>query len=211
MMQVGIFGTSGMAREAGDIAVALGLSPVYITNNNSELETWTHNAPLITEEEITRYYDLQFVVGIGDPKIREALVSRFDGQLAFTNLVHPSATFGVDQREELEKSRGNIVAAGVRFTNGIAIGNFCIFNQNATVAHDSVIESFVHIAPGANISGNVHVKRGSWIGAGAVVNQGNPVKKLMIGPNTTIGSGAVVTMDCDPETVYAGVPAKRMK
>lgn len=36
MRKVGIFGTSGMAREAGDIAWALGLEPIYVARVNAE-------------------------------------------------------------------------------------------------------------------------------------------------------------------------------
>jgi len=104
-----------------------------------------------------------------------------------------------------------IIAAGVRLTSNIQIGNFVLFNQNATIAHECVIEHFVHVAPGANISGNVHLKEGTWVGAGAVINQGNETKKRIIGTHSVIGSGAVVTADCQPNSVYAGVPAKRIK
>ena len=88
---------------------------------------------------------------------------------------------------------------------------FCIFNQNVTVAHDCVVGNFVHVAPGANVSGNVHLQDGCWIGAGAVVNQGKSDNKLRIGDNTIVGSGSVVVADCDSNAVYVGVPARRIK
>jgi acetyltransferase-like isoleucine patch superfamily enzyme len=73
------------------------------------------------------------------------------------------------------------------------------------------VGNYVHIAPGANVSGNVHLHDGCWVGAGSIVNQGNPVKRLEVGANTIVGSGAVVISDCDPDAVYAGVPATRVK
>ena len=91
------------------------------------------------------------------------------------------------------------------------MGDFCIFNQNTTIAHDCAVDSFVHVAPGANVSGSVHLKQGCWIGSGAVINQGSNTNKRVIGENTMVGAGAVVINDCEANAVYAGVPAKRIK
>lgn len=209
--RIGIFGTSGMAREAGDIAWALGLEPVYVARDESELGAWNFSAQVILEQDIGQYTEMPYVIGIGEGSIRKAVARRFRDQLRFTNLIHPSATFGMVQREVLESCMGTIVAAGARFTSGISMGDFCIFNQNVTVAHDCIVGSYVHVAPGANVSGNAHLHDGCWIGAGAVINQGNQTKKLEIGANTVVGSGAVVVDDCDPDAVYVGVPAKRIK
>ena len=209
--RIGIFGTSGMAREVGDIASALGLEPVYVARDESELDVWNFSAPVLLEQYIGQHTDMPYVIGIGESSIRKAIVRRFKNQLRFTNLIHPSATFGTGQRELLENCVGTIIAAGARFTSGISVGDFCIFNQNVTIAHDCVVADFVHLASGANVSGNVHLQDSCWIGAGAVINQGKYTKKLEVGKKTVIGSGAVVIDDCDPDAVYVGVPAKRIK
>ena len=211
MSKIGIFGTSGMAREAGDIAWALGLEPVYVARDECELDTWNFSAQVILEQDISLHTEMSYVLGIGESSIRKAVARRFTDRISFTNLIHPSATFGRGQREVFENCMGTVVAAGARFTSRISVGDFCIFNQNSTIAHDCVVGSFVHVAPGANVSGNVHLQDGCWIGAGAVINQGNTTKKLKVGENTVVGSGAVVINDCDPNAVYVGVPAKRIK
>ena len=211
MRQLGIFGTSGMAREVGDIAFASGIEPIYVARNGIEKGVWSIPAQVILEQDLGQYQGIPFVIGIGDGSVRRAVARRFRDRLRFTNLIHPTATFGASQREVLEQSIGTVVAAGVRLTSGISVGDFCIFNQNVTVAHDCVVGDFVHVAPGANISGNVHLQDGCWIGAGAVVNQGNSGNKLIIGDNTIVGSGSAVVTDCDSNAVYVGVPARRIK
>lgn len=209
--RVGIFGTSGMAREAGDVAWACGIEPFYVARDENGSAGWLGTGEVVLEKDVEAYSHYPFVIGIGDSKIRRRVALRFEGKLQFANLIHPSATFGYGQRKIIDEVSGAIVAAGVRFTSNIGIGDFVLFNQNATIAHGCVIEHFVHVAPGANISGNVHLEQGVWIGAGAVINQGDEIHRLTVGMNTVIGSGAVVTKDCEANSVYAGVPAKRIK
>lgn len=211
MKILGIFGASGMAREVGDIAYEIGLSPIYIARDQTEVDNWTFPEEVISEADVLRYSSISCVIGIGDNRLRQQLAQRFEGKVRFSNLIHPSATFGRGQREIIESQRGVIVCAGVRFTNHIQVGNFGIFNQNATIAHDVVIDDFVHVASGSVISGNVHISKYCWIGAGATVNQGASRAKLQIGEGTLIGSGAVVVKSCDANAIYVGVPAKRLR
>ncbi len=209
--RIGIFGTSGMAREASDIADALGLSVVFVARDSAELATFAEHGDSILEDDMERFKDMPFVIGIAEGAIRRKIAAHFAGKIKFGNLIHPTATFGWGQRELLESRQGIIIGAGVRFTSNIVVGDFTIFNLNATVSHDCVIGDFVTISPQACILGNVDIKSGAWIGASATINQGTNVSKRMIGPNTIIGSGAVVLNDCDADSVYVGVPARKIK
>jgi len=211
MKRIGIFGTSGMARETGDLAWELGYEPIYVAKDEVAFKDWVFESEAMLEADVLRYSDIPFAVGIGDSSVRENISQRYFCQLRFINLIHSSATFGHMQRDELSRSRGVIIGAGARFTNNIKVGNFSIINQNVTVAHDVVIGAFVHLASGCAISGNVHIGDHCWIGAGAVVNQGSSIARLHIGCRTTIGSGAVVIRSCDPCAVYVGVPARRIR
>ena len=210
MKTICILGASGMAREAGDVAWALGVTPIYVTNDPGEIAAWRFPERIASEADIDELTGYPFVIGIGENAIREKIALRLSGRVRFVNLIHPSATFGHMQREAVEAQAGVIVCAGARLTSGISVGDFSIINQNATVAHDVIVEEFVHVAPQACVSGNVRLGRGCWIGAGAVVNQGGNQRKLTVGARTVIGSGAVVTEDCVADAVYVGVPAKRV-
>lgn len=205
---VGIFGTSGMAREARDIANDLGLTAIFVARDKTELTAFGDVGETILESDISRFSDIPYVIGIGDGAIRRKIASRFSDSVKFGNLIHPTATFGRGQREKLDCQEGVIVSAGVRFTCGTFVGNFTIFNLNATVSHDCIIGDFVTISPQACVLGNVEVRRGALIGAGAVVNQGGNSSKLIIGENTIVGSGAVVLQSCSPNSTYVGIPAR---
>jgi len=50
------------------------------------------------------------------------------------------------------------------------------------------------------------VRRGASIGSGAVIVAG-----VTIGENAIVGAGAVVTKDVPPNTIVAGVPAKKLR
>lgn len=208
---IGILGSSGMAREAGDIVDALGHQPIYFARDREEIRQWTHSDEITVESEASRYPEMRFVIGVGDNSIRERVFHRFENTLQFTNLIHPSATFGRGQRVALSQSQGLVIAAGARFTSNITVGNFCIINQNVTVAHDCIVGDFVHLAPSATLSGAVCIERSVWIGANAVVLQGSPARHLRIGARTTIGAGAVVLRDCEEDATYVGNPARRIR
>lgn len=63
-----------------------------------------------------------------------------------------------------------------------------------------------HKRAGAHISQAIHVGAGTWIGAGAVILGG-----VDVAPGCVIAAGAVVTKDTEPNGVYGGVPAARIK
>jgi sugar O-acyltransferase (sialic acid O-acetyltransferase NeuD family) len=212
MQRLGIFGTSGFARETADIAYELGYDPFYIARDVAERDAWSFDGEVILESSLdTMAAGAIFAIGIGDNAVRQKVAQRYGGKLTFPTLIHPKASFGHGQRERVLAAPGVLVCAGVRMTNNIRLGDFGIFNLNATVGHDVDIAAFVNVSPGANISGNVSIGERCWIGTGAMVNQGAGETKLVIGHDTTIGSGSVVVRDCDPQAVYVGIPAKRIK
>lgn len=53
---------------------------------------------------------------------------------------------------------------------------------------------------------DITVGDGVWIGAKATILQG-----VNIGSGTIIGAGSLVLNDCEPDCLYAGVPAKLIK
>lgn len=52
----------------------------------------------------------------------------------------------------------------------------------------------------------VHIEEGVWLGARVTVLPG-----VTVGRGCVVAAGAVVTQDCAPDGLYAGVPARRVK
>ncbi len=213
MSKIAIFGTSGFAMEVADICIDLGyIDIVLISKELNEVSIESNYYKLITEHKLDCLIknDYSFIIGIGDNCVREKIYNQYP-DLRYTNLIHPTATFGLNQLKEFSNTKGNIITAGVRFTNRIKVGNFGIFNLNATIGHDVKINDFVNIAPGSNISGNVFLSKGVYIGTNAAIINGlSRNKKLCIGEDAIIGAGAVVTKDINDGVTVVGVPAREL-
>ena len=208
MKKIAIFGASSFAREVADICHDLGYEEMVFVSDYDDVEEVDDIKVLKTKDiEGLSGDGYQFTIGVGSSDIRRKIVSQFP-DLDYTNLVHPTATFGRTQRDALEKSKGNIIAAGVRLTNNIEIGNFVVLNLNVVVGHDCILEDFVSIMSGTLISGNVVIREASYIGCGASVTNGTADKKLEIGKNSLIGMGAVVIRRVKENTTVFGNPAR---
>ncbi|MCB0717927.1 MAG: N-acetyltransferase [Bacteroidetes bacterium] len=124
-------------------------------------------------------------------------------------------------REDVSVGDFTIVGRGVAIENKCAIGRYCKLETNVYVTAYSTIEDRVFVAPGVLTSNDnfmgrteerfkhfrgVTVKRGGRIGVGAVILPGKE-----IAPDAVVAAGALLTRDADPDTIYAGVPARSFR
>ncbi|AEV70610.1 acetyltransferase [Acetivibrio clariflavus] len=89
---------------------------------------------------------------------------------------------------------------------GAVVNNCSIVNTGAIVEHDCIIGEFVHIAPGAVLSGGVKVGNHSHIGSNATVKQ-----QVQIGASSIIGMGSVVVKDVGEAVMAFGNPCREVK
>lgn len=147
--------------------------------------------------------DERFVVAIGSPRIRAAVVHRFaKAGLRAATLIHPRAVIG----SQVIIGEGVVITSGVQVSTNVSIGDHVHLNPASIVGHDATLASFVSVNPGAIVSGNVVVETGTLLGAGSVVLQG-----LTVGAGATVGAAACVTKDVTAETVVVGVPARALE
>lgn len=144
------------------------------------------------------------VVAIGSASIREKIATEIKkiGEFQFPNLIDPD----VQMSQFVSMGEGNIVCAGNILTVNIRLEDFVILNLSCTVGHDAVLESFVTVYPGVNISGNVCVGRRTELGTGSKIIQG-----ITLGNDAIIGAGAVVVRPIPSDCVAMGIPAKPVK
>lgn len=212
MKRLAIFGTGGLAKEVLDLALDQGYTEIVFLSQEICEQTTIFEYP-IEKEDVFFQSDIQnydFVIAVAEPKIRKKIFNKYD-TLAYPNLVHSQATLGYQVREVLNNSYGNIIAAGARLTNSIYMGNFNIVSFNSTVGHDCILDSFVSIMPGVNISGCVHLREGVYVGTNATVLPGKSCSELYIlGQYSVVGAGSVVLNGTQEYSTYVGVPAREL-
>lgn len=109
----------------------------------------------------------------------------------------------------LEIGKDTWINKGVHFDNELAfikIGNNCGIGMEVlfcTTSHEIGLEER---RGGKPIRLPITVEDGCWIGARATILPG-----VTIGNGCIIASNSVVTKDCKPNGLYAGIPAKRIK
>lgn len=141
-----------------------------------------------------------FVVGIGDPRIRSRIHQQFsDAGLRPATVIHPSA--GLSSNCVI--APGTVICAGVQVSSFVTLGLHSHLNPNVTIGHDVVLDDFVSVNPGAILSGFVNCHSEVLVGAGATVLQG-----LTVGRGSTVGAMACVTRNIPAHRVAVGVPAR---
>jgi sugar O-acyltransferase (sialic acid O-acetyltransferase NeuD family) len=156
-----------------------------------------------SEEEAHQYFvsvDERFVIGVGNPFIRQKLKERMEalgGKL--NSVISPFARIGNFGNKIGE---GVCIMTGTVVTNDVHIGNGVLINLNCTIGHDSRIGEFVELSPGVHVSGNCTISDFVTVGTNATILPG-----ITIGENSIVAAGSVVTKNVDPYTMVAGVPA----
>ena len=98
---------------------------------------------------------------------------------------------------------GTAVMAGAVVNSNASVGSFCIVNTRASVDHDSHLDDFASIGPGATLAGNVRVGAYS-----AICLQACVAERVCIGSHTVVGAGSVVLGDLPDGVVAYGTPAR---
>lgn len=121
--------------------------------------------------------------------------------------VSPGVVF--DRPENVKIGRRSRVQEGVRFAGAgpVELGaNVSVATGVLFLTTTHAIGDQIRRARAVAISQPITVGDGCWIGARAVILPG-----IRVGSGCVIGAGAVVTKDCDPNGLYAGVPARRIR
>lgn len=148
---------------------------------------------------------LHVVLALGNPETKKKVVSQLTSpNIRYAILIHPNVILG--NTKWISIGEGSIICAGTIITVQVQVGKHVILNLSCTVGHDTTIGDYASFMPTVNISGEVVVGEGVFVGTGAKI-----INQIEIGANTTIGAGAVVTSNIPSNCTAVGIPAKPIK
>ena len=204
MVKILIVGSGGHARVVADALLAAGNLPLgYLSRDAKPGTEGPLGLPVLgSDADAAVPAHDGVILAIGDNRTRETVEAAYrEKGETFALAIHPSAVIAPDAVIE----PGCMICAGAVVNSGSRIRAHTILNTGCTVDHDCDVGPFAHIAPGANLAGNVTVGRGGFVGVGACVVPG-----ITFGEWATAGAGAAVIRDVEPKTTVVGVPARKI-
>jgi sugar O-acyltransferase (sialic acid O-acetyltransferase NeuD family) len=193
---------SSYAEEAREILLRLGW----------DVAAWVRNRPGDVAEALQPLRDAEdlsdaelrahpVVVPLVTPGHRRAVVDELTARGVTEHAVVVDPTTPVASSAEL--AAGCLVNAAGVIGAGTLLGPHVSLNRSASVGHHCELDDYATLGPGAMLCGFVHVGRGAFVSAGAIVTP-----QVRIGPNAVVGAGAVVTTDVPANTLVYGSPAR---
>lgn len=207
MDELYIIGASGFGREVAWLIENTNDYQIkgFIDDNINIRNTSINGYPVIGDINHLKKIEnkINVVIAIGNPIIRNQIVETLshNPNINFPNIIANDVII----HKSIQLGSGNIICAGSILTTNITIGSFNHINLLNTIGHDCILDDFITIYPGCNISGNVRISSHSEIGTGTKIIQG-----MNITSETIIGAGSVVVKDIGLSGTYVGVPVKKI-
>ena len=212
MKDIAIFGVGGFGREV--LALIKDINKVeptwnivgFFDDGYEKGEMFNGYPNLGKVADLNRWNKpISLAIAIGSPVIKKKILDSINNPLVdYPTLIHPSVWIG--DKDFVEIGNGCIICAGVMITTNVQIKDFVILNLQCTVGHDTVIEDYAAFMPTVNISGEVNIGEGVYVGTGAKI-----INQLEIGDYSIVGAGAVVAKTLPADCTAVGVPAKPIK
>ena len=211
MKDIAIIGAGGFGREVKMLIDQINkVSPTFnflgYYDDGISCGTLINKYPVLGGVEDINFVndELCIVAAIGLPSLKKKLLDKITtSKVSFPTLIHPSVIIGNDN---VIIGKGSIICAGNLITIDITIGEHVIFNLACTVGHDTVIKDYCSFMPSVNVSGEVVIEEGVYVGTGAKI-----INQLTIGEWTIVGAGAVVYKALPANCTAVGMPAKAVK
>ncbi len=212
---IAVYGASGHGLAIAMVLKGQSTFPVarrisaFIDDTPSKAETEFGGIPVLSFEQWSeRLLHQPCFVSSGNGKVRRALVSRVVTaggcfECVYSNVEAPYAVPSIGV--------GSIVAQFVFVGPNVSIGDHVQIMPMTSLGHDVVVGDYATVCPGCTISGHVRIEEGAFIGAGATVTNGKASRPLVIGRESVVGAGSVVTRSVPPATTVSGNPAQSLR
>ena len=152
-----------------------------------------------------KFKNVSFVIGIGSNYTRFKVIQdlmKKNINLKWSKVVSKNAIINGN----VKIGEGSVIFSGVVISNESKIGKHCFIGPNSCLEHNNNFEDFSSCGAGVNCGGNVIVGKYSFLGIGTSVRH-----QITIKNNCIIGGQSLVIKDCQNNSLYFGVPAKKKR
>jgi sugar O-acyltransferase (sialic acid O-acetyltransferase NeuD family) len=197
-----IIGTGGLAKEVFGMVLKYKLADdiTFYDENKATPELLYNKFKVLHEEiDVKNYFSSvskDFIVGIGNPRIREKLTLKMRklGGNSTNVISSESAIFQFN-----DYSTATIIEPFVGISHALNLGEGCAIHIHASIGHAAKIGKYVNIGPGATIIGPIEIGDYSYIGAKSLV-----LPNIKIGKQVVIAAGVTVNKDLKDFETYLG-------
>ena len=156
-------------------------------------------------KNLKKYKNVCGVIGVGSSSLRKKIYLEIKSEIKnfkFEKIVSKSSI--VDSNVII--GEGTVVISNSIINTGTIIGKHCLINTSCSIDHDNFFNDFSGTGPGVITGGKVTIGNESYIGIGSTIKD-----HIKIGKNTFIGGSSYVNKNCENNTLYYGVPCKKIK
>lgn len=207
-MKLGIVGAGGLGREVYIVAKKINAvkhrwDEIFFMDTNRSITEVLGVRCLDVDEAMQTIDDLEVVVAIGEPRIREKVYNDIhNGGKELATLIHP----GVYIDETTTIGKGCIICEGVTITSCVEIGDNTFVHPHAVIGHDIKIGKHCMIGANSEIGGANVIGDRSYFGF-----MSGTKELLTIGQDVICSAGAIVFRDLPDGVIAVGNPARIMK
>jgi len=145
------------------------------------------------------------IIGVGSNYLRKEITKKIDKiykNFKWLTIISKNCTINGN----VKIGRGSIIVSGSVINTGTKIGKHCLINTTSSIDHDNIFEDYSSTGPGVITGGNVKLGECSHLGIASTVKH-----QIIIKSHTVVGARSLVLKNCDKNSIYFGVPAKKIR
>ena len=203
-MKLGIIGTGGFAREVLHLAKHIQKKGHvwfneinFVEMDNFHKNDFVDNIPVLKFSECN-LSKMKFVIGIGNPKLKNQISNELPSNISYTSLISPSAFIA----DDLEFDEGLIIMPFSYISCNVILGKHVHINAHCTIGHDTKVGNYFTSACSVAIAGNNNINNNCYFGMNSSTKQG-----ITISENVNIGLNSGVVKNIGKPGTYIGTPA----
>ena len=204
---LGIWGAGGLGREILELAK-------IINNRTKRWDDFVFIVDSVTIEEVNdvqvlgyedvkkKYTNLEVVMGIGEPLVREKKFRLLENDgISIATLIHPDVYIP----DTTIIGKGVVIQYGCFISCNVIIRDYVYIQPQCNIGHDDVLAEGCMIAGFCNLAGNVSVDEYTYLGLNVAIKEG-----ISVGRYSIVGMGSIVHKDIPDEMIAMGNPARPM-